>query len=277
MSTSLANTSNLVAVKTIATFGNLITIYNPATNEVEFLANEVAKLLNYKDAFNMVRILDEDESHTSSREELKKIKDLEIHLGHEVSPRGMTIISESGLFHAIIKSGKPEAIEMRKIITNEILPSIRKTGSYSVNPQPQSQVVGNLTVDQLAAIINDSVKKALPKVEFKNHGVFQPFSGFDVATLVEMLNEKYNIKASVKDGYDLLVLSGYVNHRNRNLPTAYGVRSEIVGCAVTPIVYSDDNVGISRKIVVKSEYANHFVDELYNFVSNRISDNRQLN
>lgn len=176
----------------------------------------------------------------------------------------------------IVSRGNTDASKrLNRWLFGEVLPDILDTGNYIGNPQ--SQVVGNLTVDQLAAIINDSVKKALPKVEFKNHGVFQPFSGFDVATLVEMLNEKYNIKASVKDGYDLLVLSGYVNHRNRNLPTAYGVKSEIVGCAVTPIVYSDNNVGISRKIVVKSEYAEHFVDELFNFVSNRISDNRQLN
>lgn len=42
-----------------------------------------------------------------------------------------TIINESGLYTVILRSDKPEAIPFRKWITSEVLPSIRKTGSYS--------------------------------------------------------------------------------------------------------------------------------------------------
>jgi len=44
------------------------------------------------------------------------------------------VISESGLYDLIIRSDKPEARPFRRWITNEVLPQIRKTGSYSTTP-----------------------------------------------------------------------------------------------------------------------------------------------
>ncbi|MGY0342978.1 BRO-N domain-containing protein [Xylella fastidiosa] len=41
------------------------------------------------------------------------------------------IISESGLYALILRSRKPEARKFAKWVTSEVLPSIRKTGSYS--------------------------------------------------------------------------------------------------------------------------------------------------
>lgn len=49
-------------------------------------------------------------------------------------PHGRTqktiIINESGLYSLILRSRKPEAKAFKKWITSEVLPSIRKTGSY---------------------------------------------------------------------------------------------------------------------------------------------------
>ena len=43
----------------------------------------------------------------------------------------VTVINESGLYHLIFQSRKPEAKAFRKWVTNVVLPSIRRTGSYS--------------------------------------------------------------------------------------------------------------------------------------------------
>ena len=48
--------------------------------------------------------------------------------------REMTIVSESGLYALVFKSRKPEAKEFRKWVTKEVLPQIRKTGSYALTP-----------------------------------------------------------------------------------------------------------------------------------------------
>lgn len=49
----------------------------------------------------------------------------------------MVIVNESGLYHVILRSDKPEAAPFRRWVTNDVLPAIRKTGSYSVaQPDP---------------------------------------------------------------------------------------------------------------------------------------------
>lgn len=45
-------------------------------------------------------------------------------------------VSESGLYALIMNSRKPEAKNFRKWVTSEVLPTIRKTGTYSIAPQP---------------------------------------------------------------------------------------------------------------------------------------------
>ncbi len=43
-------------------------------------------------------------------------------------------INESGMYELVIRSDKPNAREFRRWITSEVLPEIRRTGSYSVVP-----------------------------------------------------------------------------------------------------------------------------------------------
>ncbi len=48
-------------------------------------------------------------------------------------------INESGLYSLVLTSRKPQAKTFKKWLTSEVIPSIRKTGSYSV-PQPKEPV-----------------------------------------------------------------------------------------------------------------------------------------
>lgn len=87
--------------------------------ELWFVATDVARILDYRNAPDMTRNLDEDEKGTQIVR----------------TPGGQqktSVISESGLFAAILKSRKPEARKFRKWVTSEVLPSIRKTGSYAM-------------------------------------------------------------------------------------------------------------------------------------------------
>jgi len=90
-----------------------------------WLAADLAQLLGYSSTKDMTRNLDDDE------------KD-----GHNVpTPGGKqrhTIISESGLFAAILKSRRPEARRFRRWVTGEVLPALRRRGSYAM---PGAQAV----------------------------------------------------------------------------------------------------------------------------------------
>ncbi|MCR4436197.1 MAG: Bro-N domain-containing protein [Clostridiales bacterium] len=56
----------------------------------------------------------------------------------------MTIVNEPGLYTLILGSRKPEAKEFKRWVTHEVLPSIRKTGIYSLNPNPNRSSYGDL-------------------------------------------------------------------------------------------------------------------------------------
>jgi hypothetical protein len=44
----------------------------------------------------------------------------------------MLVINESGLYSAILRSRKPDAKRFKRWITHEVIPSIRKTGTYAM-------------------------------------------------------------------------------------------------------------------------------------------------
>lgn len=52
----------------------------------------------------------------------------------------MIVISESGLYTLIIRSNKSKAQQFRKWVTAEVLPTIRKTGAYSIRPDEPKRI-----------------------------------------------------------------------------------------------------------------------------------------
>ena len=84
-----------------------------------FVASDVAAALDYRNAPDMTRNLDDDEKGTHNLRTLG-------------GTQALSIISESGLYAAVLKSRKPEAKKFRKWVTNEVLPQIRKTGTYNL-------------------------------------------------------------------------------------------------------------------------------------------------
>ncbi len=89
-------------------------------NEPWFCAKDVCEVLQHTDVSMATRKLDEDEKGTYKVCTLGGMQD-------------MTFVNESGLYALIIRSNKPVARKFRKWVTSEVLPSIRKYGTYSVD------------------------------------------------------------------------------------------------------------------------------------------------
>lgn len=90
-----------------------------------FVAGDIADVLGYRKANDMTRSLDDDEKGAHILRTLG-------------GDQTVTIISESGLYHAILKSRKPEAKTFRRWVTHEVLPTIRKTGGYRLSGTTRS-------------------------------------------------------------------------------------------------------------------------------------------
>lgn len=109
-----------------------------------FVATDVAESLGYKSPKDAASYLDDDEKGSATVR----------------TPGGdqkLTVINESGLYALVLRSRKPEARKFAKWVTSEVLPSIRKTGTYSVSPEATSQQV--LMAMQAANAISSRVQE----------------------------------------------------------------------------------------------------------------------
>ena len=88
--------------------------------ELWFVALDVATVLEYSHTPHMLRHLDDDEKGVQIVDTLGGAQEV-------------STISESGLYSAILRSRKPEAKRFKKWVTSEVLPAIRKTGTYSTS------------------------------------------------------------------------------------------------------------------------------------------------
>lgn len=88
--------------------------------EVWFIASEVCKLLAIQNVPRAVSSLDDDEKLL-----------YQIRIAGQL--RKVNIVSESGLYALVFQSKKPSAKQFRKWVTKEVIPSIRKTGSFGIN------------------------------------------------------------------------------------------------------------------------------------------------
>lgn len=89
-------------------------------NDPWFVAKDIAECLEISNVSDACSRLDDDEKAIGKADTLGGSQDL-------------LIVSESGLYTLIMRSNKPEAKQFRKWVTSEVLPSIRKTGKYSLS------------------------------------------------------------------------------------------------------------------------------------------------
>lgn len=127
-------------------------------NEIWFIASDVTKILGY---VNGKQAVIEHCKGVYKKYPLKTSGGMQ----------DLSIIDESGLYKLILASKKPNAIKFKEWVTEKILPSIRKTGSYSVEPKKELSIeeMTLLVIQNMQSKIADQSKQLeeqKPKVEF---------------------------------------------------------------------------------------------------------------
>ncbi|MBO1087056.1 phage antirepressor KilAC domain-containing protein [Enterococcus mundtii] len=81
--------------------------------------------------------------------------------------QNMTIINESGLYSLILKSKLPNARKFKRWVTSEVLPTIRKTGSYTNVPQSFAQAL-RLAADleEKNQLLEQQIAEYEPKISY---------------------------------------------------------------------------------------------------------------
>jgi len=77
-------------------------------------------------------------------------------------PQSVAIVSEPGLYSLILRSRRPEAKAFKRWVVHEVLPSIRRTGSYAVggNDSFPPADVANVSRRDLARMILEEADRA---------------------------------------------------------------------------------------------------------------------
>lgn len=104
-----------------------------------FVGKDVAAALGYSDTAQAIR---------------KHIDDEDKGVVESTTPGGkqnITIINESGLYSLMLKSKLPGAKKFKRWVTSEVLPSIRKTGAYSMPGAGRDAPVDNAMFERLWA------------------------------------------------------------------------------------------------------------------------------
>lgn len=130
-------------------------------SEPWFVASDVCSALKISNVSDALYKLDDDEKLSLGLTEAQKIDKM---------AREMNIISESGMYTLVLRCR--DAVKQgtlphrfRKWVTNEVLPSIRKTGKYEqpqTLPESQENLVDNLNFTVVVSIENGKVTNTKP-------------------------------------------------------------------------------------------------------------------
>lgn len=108
-----------IMVFTNEEFGNVRTV--EINGEPWLVGKDVAESLGYTDAFGALKKHVDNEDKQNCQSDSFE------------SPRGMTVINESGFISLVLSSKMPKAKAYKRWVTAEVLPSIRKNGVYATD------------------------------------------------------------------------------------------------------------------------------------------------
>lgn len=107
-------------------------------DEPYFVAADVCAILGYANTSKAIS----DNVDTEDRGYVASSNGVVIPpLTDSYTPGALLVINESGLYALILGSRKEEAKRVKRWVTSEVLPAIRKTGSYSAKPLTDLEVL----------------------------------------------------------------------------------------------------------------------------------------
>lgn len=122
-----------------------------------FVGADVAKILNYADVSQAIR---------QNCKHAMKV-DLYAKQGQSRGNSQVYIISESDVYRLVMRSKRPEAEKFEEWVVEEVLPSIRKTGSYTV-PESEDILIARALIAAQGKIerLEAKVEEMQPKADY---------------------------------------------------------------------------------------------------------------
>ena len=206
--------------------------------EAWFVLKDVCGVLDIADHKVVVRRLDEDEVCQTP---------LTDSMGRQQST---TIINESGLYHVILRSDKPEAAPFRRWVTNDVLPTIRKTGSYNTPQLTRSQLLATALIAAHEELEqkDKQIETMKPKAIFAD-AVSASGQSILVGEMAKLLSQN-GIQMGQNRLFAWMRENGYlIKDRKRtdyNMPTQKSMELRLFEIKETSIAHSDGHTSINK-------------------------------
>lgn len=242
--------NEIIEVFNNAEFGSIRTA--KINNDIYFVGKDVADALGYVDTNKAVSMHVDDED-----------KKLNVKTSPSFGQRGATLINESGLYSLVLSSKLESAKRFKRWITADVLPALRRTGSYSLNiPQ---------TLPEALRAYADEVEqhnktKALveaqrPKVIFAD-AVSTSESDILVGDLAKLLNQNGYV-AGQNRLFEQLRNEGFLISRkgnSYNMPTQRAMELWLFRIKETAITHSDGRVSLNKTPKVTGKGQQYFIN-----------------
>ncbi|EGT3800875.1 phage antirepressor [Clostridioides difficile] len=242
------------------TFGEIRVI--EIKEEPWFVGKDVAEKLGYKDTSDALK---------------RHVDDEDKGVGEIPTPGGnqnMRLINESGLYSLILSSKLPNAKAFKRWVTNEILPSIRKTGGYIHTTENMSDdeimaralQVAQKTIEKKSREIEEKdkvIQLQQPKVLFAD-AVASSDDSILVGELAKLLKQN-GIDTGEKRLFAWLRDNGYLIKRkgeDYNTPTQKSVDLKIMETKKRAIYNPDGSTKITKTPKVTGKGQIYFVNKL---------------
>lgn len=228
-----------------AMFGDVRIILQ--NNEPWFVAKDVCDCLEHTNTTMALQRLDTDER-------------AKLNLGRQGETN---VINEYGLYSLVLSSRKPEAKEFKRWITHDVLPALRKTGSYSLNIPKTLPEALRAYADEVE---QHNKTKALveaqrPKVIFAD-AVSTSDTDILIGDLAKLLNQNgHNIGQNRL--FERLRKEGYLISRkgnSYNTPTQKAMELGLFRIKETAITHADGRTTINKTPKVTGKGQLYFIN-----------------
>lgn len=130
-----------------------------------FVAKDATRVLGYKNTTQALNDRVDDEDKISKLVNESQISENDNFVNDSQRMVNVDLINESGLYSLILSSKMPNAKKFKHWVTSEVLPAIRKNGSYQIPQTPEEQLKLTMQVTNRLVGRVDKVEKDIKHIK----------------------------------------------------------------------------------------------------------------
>lgn len=243
---------------------NELRLFNFENNQVRtllindepwFVGKDVAEILGYSNPRDALS------KHVDSEDK----NSVAIHDGNKGNPN-LTIINESGVYTLVFSSKLQSAKKFKHWVTSEVLPTLRKTGSYAT-PQLTGEELMAKTLIEAKSVLERQNKQI---IEMKPKALFADTVAASDSSILVGQEAKLISQSGCKMGqnrfFAWLRENGYLCSKgeNYNMPTQKSREMDLIEIKIRTVTNPDGSVRETKTPVITGKGQIYFINKFKN-------------